>query len=80
MNEEMKIIGFFCGDIQERIKACRSREIAELLKNRVCDELAEMCKSDVIRLVLLHQVSKLIDQTFDSSGKNIYLEETHNVQ
>ncbi len=68
------IIKKYCGNVPERIKACRSREVAELLRDRMCSELSIGCYSTMINNALRDYVNKLINETFDKNGKNIYLE------
>jgi hypothetical protein len=70
-----QIIKTFCGDIEERIRACRSKEIAELLANRVCAEAEKGCKSKMVNGVLKSHIDKLIRKVFDQNGNNKYLEE-----
>ena len=61
---EKKIIQY-CGDIRERIRACRSEEAARLLKKRMCRELRENCKSEMIQNALTYQIDKIITETFN---------------
>lgn len=68
------IIKQYCGDIDERIKSCRSKKVAELLKQRLCSELKRNCKSSIINRMLLDHADKTINKVFDQSGKNKYLE------
>lgn len=68
-------IKLYCGDVDERIRACRSKKIAEQLKEHLCNELSATCRSEMIRAVLTNHVDELIKATFDQDGKNIFLEE-----
>ena len=68
------IIYQHCGDIRFRIKACRSKKVAELLKDRLCRELSLNCESDMVNNVLQIYVDNIIANTFDDNGKNKYLE------
>ena len=77
MKEIDDIIKDYCGDIEQRIKACRSRDVAELLKHRLCSELKRNCESTMIKDVLIDHVDKLISKMFEKSGNNKYLENNH---
>lgn len=70
-----KIIETYCGNIRERILACRSRNIAFALKERLCSELKLNCQSDMVNNVLNEHVNHLIDEIFDQDGKNKFLED-----
>ena len=75
MEENLKIINTFCGDIEDRIKACRSKEIAELLADRLCIEVDLGCHSSIVQNVLKSHINQLIGQVFDRQGNNRFLEE-----
>ena len=65
----------FCGNIQERISACRSREAALLLKKRMCSELRENCMSEMINNSLSYEVERIIENVFgEDSGRNKHKE------
>ncbi len=72
----MDNINKYCGDIGERIRACRTIHIANVLKDRLCSELEPNCQSEIVRQVLQRHIDQLIKITFDSKGRNIYLEES----
>lgn len=72
--ETDNIIRQHCGDIRERLIACRSRSVAIVLKDRLCNELQGACVSSIIKNVLEVHVDRLIDEIFDSNGKNKFLE------
>jgi len=80
MENSEAIIKSVCGDIAERIRACRSRKVAEMLKVQLCNELANHCKSEIIQNLLIHHVDKLINETFDISDRNRTLMEKMDVQ
>jgi len=69
-----------CGNIKERVRACRSRQVAEMLKEKMCRELSRQCKSEIILNLLSQNVDKLIAETFDNSGNNLKLMEKVNEQ
>jgi len=69
----------YCGNIEERIRACHNREIAIALKKRLCQELDMNCKSAVVHNVLRDYADKIIQNTFDRNGKNIYLEKRYEI-
>lgn len=73
--QSLKLIQTQCGDIRQRIQACRSRNIAEQLKKRLCGELQADCPSEMVVALLSNHVDQIINQTFDGNGKNRYLEE-----
>jgi hypothetical protein len=64
----------YCGNVVERLRACRSREVAVLLKQQMCDEMSQHCQSEMIRNTLARYVDKLVEETFDQNGNNRYLE------
>ncbi len=76
MDSQLDIINKYCGDIGERIRACRSIHIANVLKERLCSELEPNCQSEIVRQVLRRHIDQLIQSTFDDKGRNIYLEES----
>ena len=63
-----------CGDIRERIRSCRNKSIAELLKKRMCSELSVDCSNKETMNRLENYVDELIVKTFDINGKNKLLE------
>jgi hypothetical protein len=73
MNSE-KIIQQNCGNIRERLLACRSKSVAFALKDRLCSELKLNCQSNMVNNVLNEHVDQLIQEIFDQNGKNKYLE------
>ena len=77
MEENFQIIKQYCGDVEKRLRSCRSQAIAEHLAVRLCTELELNCKSDMVKDVLKRHVNKLIEQIFDKNGNNIYLEESN---
>jgi len=64
----------YCGNVAERLRACRDREVAILLKQQMCNEMSQRCQSDMIRNSLERYVDKLIEEIFDLNGNNKYLE------
>ncbi len=64
----------YCGNIQERIQSCRNRNIAEMLKDRMCMELGVECRDNETINRLRNYVDEIILQTFDKSGMNKKLE------
>ncbi len=71
-----QVIQTYCGDVTARIRACRTRKIAEQLKWRLCEELSRHCPSEMVQLILRNHVDKIIEETFDQEGNNLFLEET----
>ncbi len=69
----------YCGNIRDRIVACRSRSIAIALKKRLCAELQMNCESSMINNVLQEHVDNIIAETFNAQGKNRYLEESNEI-
>ena len=61
----------YCGNIEDRIKACRTKEAAVLLKTRMCRELRESCLSEIINNTLNYQIDQLIKATFEPSEHHI---------
>ena len=77
MTDPMINIRKACGDVEKRIKACRNRKIAGMLKKQLCQELFASCESETIQSFLINYVDSIIDAVFDSNGKNKYLEENY---
>lgn len=71
MNEE--IIVKACGDVEERVKSCRSRTVAEHLKRHLCEELQLNCENKAINNLLEKHIDELILQYFDQGGHNILI-------
>ncbi len=76
MNTE-KIISENCGNIKERLLACRTKNVANALKERLCSELKLNCESNMVNNVLNKHVDLLINDIFDQNGSNKYLEARH---
>ncbi|MDZ7371622.1 MAG: hypothetical protein ONB12_10680 [candidate division KSB1 bacterium] len=74
MEKETDIIRHYCGDIRSRLAACRDRNVAMALKERLCQELEAHCVSSMIKNVLLKNVEKIMDEIFSQDGKNKLLE------
>lgn len=72
--ESESTIKKYCGDIRERLLACRTKSIAFALKERLCSELRLNCQSNMVNNVLNAHVDRLIDEIFDHDGKNKFLE------
>ena len=64
----------YCGDIRERLLACRSINVAYALKERLCFELRLNCESDMVNNVLNAHVDLMIEEIFDQDGRNRYVE------
>ncbi|MFZ5518239.1 MAG: hypothetical protein ACOY90_16505 [Candidatus Zhuqueibacterota bacterium] len=58
------IIQTICGSIEDRIDACADRHVAQLLKERLCSELREGCKSEIVNNFLDKIVDELIKRKF----------------
>jgi len=76
MNTE-KIIAKNCGNIKDRLLACRTVNVAYALKDRLCSELRLDCESNMVNNVLNAHVDLLINEIFDQDGKNKFLEAHH---
>ena len=59
MNED--IIKKYCGNVAERIRSCRSRQTAEMLKSLLCHELQNGCSDETATAALLRKVEQLIN-------------------
>lgn len=75
-----KIIETCCGDIRERLLACRSKTIAFALRDRLCSELKLNCESNMVNNVLNEHVDHIIDEIFDQDGKNKHLEAQYDAE
>ena len=69
-----KVISENCGNIKERLMACRTKNVAFALKDRLCSELRLNCESNMVNNVLNEHVDLLINEIFDQSGNNKFLE------
>jgi hypothetical protein len=72
-----KIITENCGNIKDRLLACRTKNVAYALKDRLCSELQLNCESNMVNNVLNAHVEQLINDIFDQNGNNKYLEVRH---
>ena len=75
MENMYKTVLKYCGDVDERIKACRSESVALQLKKQLCNELEEKCESEIINNFSRNLVDNLIKKYFDSSGRNKTIQE-----
>lgn len=80
MENNLQIIKTYCGDVEDRIRSCRSKEIAELLTDRLCSEVDKGCKSSIINGILKSHINKIIEQVFDQDGNNRFLEDLNEKQ
>ncbi len=71
INEKLKQLG----DLELRIRACRSREVALMLSQQIYVEFGKTCKSPMARNLLRRNMNDLIRRTFDKSGNNRFLED-----
>lgn len=74
MEAELKIIQKYCGDIGERIRACREEKIARTLKTCLCRELELNCDSASVHDFLTKYIDDIMQDVFDTNGKNKLLE------
>lgn len=74
MNNEYLKIRQICGDVDQRIAACRTKNIAEMLKSQLCHELDQACESEMIKNLLSAHIDSIITETFNSNGQNKFLE------
>lgn len=58
------IIKEVCGCVEERINACADLHVAQILKERMCWELQENCKSEIVNNFLNKFVDDLINRKF----------------
>jgi len=68
MNENL--IKKYCGDIEERITACRSRKVAEQLKKFLCAQLKMHCQDEFVNKELKTRLDELINKYFTDDGQN----------
>jgi hypothetical protein len=71
------VISENCGNIKERLMACRNKNVAFALKDRLCSELQLNCESNMVNNVLNEHVDLLINEIFDQNGNNKFLEARH---
>ena len=70
MKKPEDIIRRVCGDVEQRLRACRSRQVAEMLKDKLCQELQSECKSEIVQNFLTHHVDRVMNTIFDKEGNN----------
>lgn len=71
MNDEL--IQKYCGNVAERIRACRSRQVAEILKVLLCHELQTGCDDAATAEYLKNKVDLIIHDAFTADGQNRWL-------
>lgn len=59
-----EIIKEYCGSVEERINSCADRQVAIILKERLCWELQINCKSEIVNNFLTKYVDDLIKSKF----------------
>lgn len=69
------LIQKYCGNVEERIRACRSRQVAEILKNLLCHDLKNGCSDKATSDYLRKKIDLLIEKSFTRDGKNKYISE-----
>jgi hypothetical protein len=75
MGKESEIISKYCKNVGMRIRVCRHRDVALLLKKRICNEIKNECKSEIIFVILNKYIDQLIEETFTKNGFNKELED-----
>ena len=70
MKKSEDIIRRVCGDVEQRLRACRSRQVAEMLKDKLCQELQSECKSEIVQNFLTHHIDRVMNIIFDKDGNN----------
>ena len=75
MDQKFELINKHCGKVEDRIRVCHDRHVAEMLKDVMCKELLPECSSLAVKNILIKQINKVINETFDRNGKNIFLKE-----
>ena len=65
-----EIISKYCGDIEDRIRSCRSKQVAEFLKKYLCGELQQYAANNEVAEDLKLKVDILIQKYFTTDGKN----------
>jgi hypothetical protein len=68
MNDQ--IIQKYCGNVEERIRCCRTRQVAEILKALLCRELHSACSDAATSDYLKQKVDLIIHDAFTPDGKN----------
>lgn len=67
MEDEIEqIIKKYCGAVEERIAACRDRKVAKYLKQSICNEIKQICKSKSVLDFAKQYVDHLIQVKFQS--------------
>ena len=64
MNFNLKDISSYCGSIEDRINACFDKQVAELLKERICWEVKQATENEVDTDFLRRKLDQLIEKAF----------------
>ncbi len=73
-NNTEQIIEKYCGQIEERIDACRDKKVAEYLKQNICLELKRHSNDQFVLNYIETYIDQLIDDRFsDKRNKGIVM-------
>lgn len=64
----------YCGNIEERIRSCRSRRVAKYLKKLLCLELHDHINNKAIETDLKLEIEHYIQTYFSKNGDNIFIQ------
>ncbi len=64
MNTTLEEISKYCGSIEERINACCDRQVAELLKERICWEIKQAAENEVDLALIREKLNQIIQKKF----------------
>lgn len=64
MNLNIEIFSNYCGSIEDRINACCDKQVAELLKERICWEVKQVKENEVDLDLLREKLDRLIEKKF----------------
>ena len=61
-----QIIKKYCGSVEDRIAACCDKQVANYLKQSICSEIKQKCKSEPVLDFIKIYVENLIQVRFQT--------------
>ena len=65
-NLSEQIIKKYCGSVEDRIAACCDKQVAKYVKQSICSEIKQKCKSEPILDFVKQYVENLIQLRFQT--------------
>jgi vacuolar-type H+-ATPase subunit E/Vma4 len=74
MTNHDEIVKQFCGNIEDRIRSCRSKTVAGYLKRILLQELKKYSADEIIHRYFEKKYDELVECYFDNKGCNKLIE------